>query len=77
VLFVSLENNIETTYTKFLSTVQGVNPYQIEKGLVVPDTNYLRKYKDRFILTDKLFDINEIKREVLKVKPDVVILDYI
>jgi len=77
VLFVSLENNIETTYTKFLSTVQGVNPYQIEKGLVVPDTAYLRKYKDRFILTDKLFDINEIKREVLKVKPDVVILDYI
>lgn len=77
VLFVSLENNIETTYIKLLSTVQWCNPYQIEKGLVKPDTEWLRKYKNNFILTDQLFDINEIKRETLKTKPDVVILDYI
>jgi len=77
VLFVSLENDIESTYTKFLSCVQRTNPYQIEKGIVKPDLKYLRDNKDRFILTDCLFDINEIKREVLKQKPDVVILDYI
>jgi len=77
VLFVSLENSVETTYVKFLSTVQEVNPYQIEKGLVQPNLSFLRDNKDNFILTDKLFELNDIKREVLKVKPDVVILDYI
>lgn len=77
VLFVSLENDIETTYAKLLSSVQGVNNRDIEKGVVLPNTDWLRKYKDKFILTDQLFDLEEIKRETLRVKPDVVILDYI
>lgn len=77
VLFISLENDIETTYSKFLSSVQGVNNRDIEQWKVNPDTDWLRKYKDKFILTDQLFELDEIKREVLKVKPDVVLLDYI
>ncbi len=77
VLFVSLENDIPTTYSKFLSTVQNVNNRCIEKGEVAPDIDWLRKYKDKFFLTDQTFELNEIKREVLRVKPDVVILDYI
>ena len=77
VLFVSLENSIETTYVKLLSTVQGVNPNSIERGVVEPDFDYLDRYTDKFKLTDQTFDLWEIKREVLRVKPDVVILDYI
>lgn len=77
VLFISLENSVETTYIKFLSSIQEVNPNQIEKGEVKPDYDYLRKHKENFILTDCLFDLDDIKREVLKTKPDVVILDYI
>ena len=77
VLFVSLENSIETTYIKFLSTVQECNPNAIEYGQIEPDYNYLKKHKDNFILTDQLFNIWEIKREVIKQKPDVVILDYV
>ena len=77
VLFISLENDIETTYVKFLSSVQNVNNIEIEKGNVKPDIEWLRKYKDKFILTDQLFELGDIKREVMRVKPDVVILDYI
>jgi len=57
VLFISLENDIETTYSKFLSTVQGVNNISIEKGKVKPDVEWLRKYKDKFVLTDQLFEL--------------------
>lgn len=77
VQFVSLENSIEATYTKLLSAKQRVNPYQIEKGLVEPDYEWLRKYKDSFILTDQLFELWEIKRSVIKNRPDVLFLDYI
>lgn len=77
VQFVSLENSIETTYTKLLSAKQRVNPYQIEKGLVEPNYEWLKKYKDSFILTDQLFELSEIKRSVIKNKPDVLFLDYI
>ncbi len=77
VLFVSLENDVPTTLSKLLSAVQETNNRNIEKGTVAPDYDWLRKHKDNFILTDQLFDVDEIKREVLKVKPDVVILDYI
>lgn len=57
VLFVSLENSIETTYVKLLSTVQGVNPNSIERGMVEPDFAYLDKYAHSFKLTDQTFDL--------------------
>lgn len=77
VLFVTLENSIETTLTKFLSSVQEVNPTLIEKWQVKADTEFLRKVQNNLKITDQLFSLNEIKREILKTKPDVVILDYI
>lgn len=77
VLFISLENSVETTLIKLLSSVQEVNPNKINKWEVKADIDYLRTYKDKFFLTDQLFDIWEIKREILKIKPNVVILDYI
>lgn len=77
VLVVSLENDIATTYAKFLSTVQGVNNRDIELGKIKADTDYLRKYKNQLFLTDQLFDLDVIFREIKKVKPDVIFLDYI
>ena len=77
VLFVSLENSIETTYIKMLSSIQKVNSIDLEMWRTPTNIELLEKYRDNFFLTDQLFDINEIKREVLRVKPDVVILDYI
>ena len=77
VLFVSLENDIPTTYAKLLSSVQGVNNRDIEQGKTAPNIEWLRKYKDKLVLTDQLFDLAVIHREIKKVKPDVVILDYI
>jgi hypothetical protein len=76
-MFVSLENSIEATLIKLLSSVQKINPILIEKGTVKPDKEWLRKYSQSFVLTDQLFNIGEIKREILKTQPDVVILDYI
>ena len=75
VLFVSLENNIETTYIKLFSSIEWINPNDIESWKYKPNYNYLRNKK--LAITDQLFDIWEIKREILKEKPDVVILDYI
>ena len=77
VLFISLENSIETTYIKLLASYQKVNPNLLEFGTVEPDYTFLEKYKNQLILTDQLFDFAEIKREVVRTKPDVVILDYI
>ena len=77
VMFVSLENSIESTYMKFLSSVQGINPNDIEQGKASADTDFLRRNSHLFILTDQLFDLWDIKREIVKNKPDVVFLDYI
>lgn len=77
VLFISLENNIETTLSKFLSCVQSVSSKDIETWKIEADYEYLRKIKDNFIICDSLFYLNEIKREILKSKADVIILDYI
>ena len=77
VMFVSLENSIESTTIKLMSSMQWVNPNLISQWLIEPDYSLLEKYKDNFILTDKLFNLSQIKRQVSKIKPDVVILDYI
>ena len=77
VLFISLENTIQTTLVNFLSVKQKVNPRLIEKGVVKAEMDYLKQYKDTFIILDSVNDLNWIKREILKNKPDVVILDYI
>lgn len=77
VLFISLENSIESTYIKFLSSYQKVNPNLLESWAVKADTDYIKRTSKLFYLTDQLFDIGEIKREIVKIKPDVVILDYI
>jgi hypothetical protein len=77
VLFISLENSIQTTYVKLLSAIQWVNSNDIEKWVHRANTDWLKKYNNKFFLTDQLFDMWEIKRDVLRVKPDVVILDYI
>lgn len=77
VMFVSLENTIETTYIKVMSAVQWVNSKLLENWTYPVLYSYLEQYKDKFVLTDQLFDLGQIKREILKVKPDVVILDYI
>jgi hypothetical protein len=76
-LFISLENTIETTYINLLSSLQKTNSRKIERGEIEPNTEWLRRNKEKLILTDQIFDIQEIKREVVKHKPDVVILDYI
>jgi len=77
VMFISLENTIETTYINLLSSLQGVNSRDIENGRVDIDEQWLRDNKDKLIITDQLFNIGDIKREVIKNSPDVVILDYI
>lgn len=77
VLFLSLENDIETTITKFASTVQGQNPRKIEKWDVGFDEKEILKFKNNLKITDQVFNLNELKREILKSRPDVVVLDYI
>jgi hypothetical protein len=37
----------------------------------------MTRYRDKLYITDQIFDLDDIKREVLKVKPDIVLLDYI
>lgn len=77
VFFASLENSIETTIIKLMSSKQEVNPNEIESWAVPLDKEWLLKHRDRLVITDQLFDLWEIKRQVLKEKPDVVFLDYI
>jgi replicative DNA helicase len=77
VMFVSLENAIQTTLINFLSVKQWVNPREIEKGRIEADYNYINKHKHNLKILDKINNLNDIKREILKTRPEVVILDYI
>lgn len=77
VLFVSLENSIETTLINLSATLDRQNSIGVEKWDKSFNKDWFNDNKHLFHLTDQLFDIDEIKREVLKVKPDVVFLDYI
>lgn len=77
VFFASLENSIESTIVKLMSSKQWVNPNDIESWIVPLDKEWLLKYRNKLIITDQLFDLGEIKRNILKEKPDVVFLDYI
>ena len=77
VLFCSLENSIDTTYIKLLSSMQEVNPWDIETWKIMPEVWLLEEYKQNLFITDQMFNWNEITRHIKKVKPDVVFLDYI
>lgn len=77
VMFVSLENSIETTLINISCTIDRTNSNKVEKWEVEFNKKWFEDNKHLFHLTDQLLNIDDIKREVLKVKPDVVILDYI
>lgn len=77
VMFVSLENSIETTLINLSCTIDRANSIEVEKWKKAFNEWWFEKNKHLFHLTDQLLNIDDIKREVLKVKPDVVFLDYI
>lgn len=77
ILFFTLENASETTFENILSSVQEVNPKSIQKWFEIPYIQYLRENTHNLRVAENIFNLSEIKREILKHKPDVVILDYI
>lgn len=77
ILFFSLENSEESTFSNLLSTIQWVNPKSIQKWLVQADIKYLREAKQYFTTIYEVFNLSEMKREILKRKPDIVFVDYI
>ena len=77
ILFVSLENSVESTYIKLMSSVLWNNPTDIEKWVINFDYDWMNKYRDKLYITDQIFDLDDIKREALKIKPDIILLDYI
>ena len=77
VMFVSLENSIDTTYIKLLSSMQGVSPNDIETGKIAAEVDFIKDFRNHLLITDQLFEWGEITREIKRFKPDVVFLDYI
>jgi hypothetical protein len=76
-MFVSLENSIDTTYIKLLSSMQGVSPNDIETGKIAAEVDFIKDFRNHLLITDQLFEWGEITREIKRFKPDVVFLDYI
>jgi len=77
VAFFSLENDREITMIKLLANKQKVQSDDIQSGAIAPNTEYIRNANGKFYLIDWVFDLSEIFWEILKIKPDVVILDYV
>ena len=77
VMFVSLENDIESTYIKLMSNIKKCNPSQIENWNVVISYDWIKENANLLYITDQITDWWDIKREVLKVKPDIVLLDFV
>lgn len=77
VMFVTLENSIETTLSFILSNHQKVPNDDIMSMKVDGDWDYLDKNRDNLCIVQDVFDLNAIFSKVVEFSPDVVILDYI
>ena len=77
VAFFTLENDKNFTVTNLCANYQKVSSYDIEKGAVEVDSDYLSKLQNKFYLIDDCYDLGDIFSKVLSIKPDVVFLDYI
>lgn len=77
VMFVTLENSIETTLSFILSNYQKVQNDDITNMKVEWDWDYLDKNKENLCIVQDVYDLNGIFSKVVEFSPDVVILDYI
>lgn len=76
VVFIELEWQ-ESLYFNFLSTILEKNPRDLEKWKEFADSDFLKKYEWYLFPILDINNLNELKSEIIKIKPDVVILDYI
>jgi len=77
VMFVTLENSIETTLSFILSNHQKVPNDDIMSMKQDWDWDYLDNNKENLCVVQDVFDLNAIFSKVVEFAPDVVILDYI
>lgn len=76
VLFIEMEWQ-DTIYFNLMSTILWVNPRHIENGKVQADNEHILKYENYLHLLIDENNIDKIKAEIIRLKPNVVILDYI
>ncbi len=77
VAFFTLENERVTTLNYLLANLQGENSRKLVRGEAKPDLDLLYPYRDLLSIIDDVNSIESIFTRVEKMKPDVVVLDYI
>jgi archaellum biogenesis ATPase FlaH len=77
IMFVTLENDIQSTLSYIISNHQKVSNDDIMGGKVDWDFDYLNKNKDKLCILQDTFDLNAIFSKIIEFQPNVVILDYI
>ncbi len=76
-MFLTLENEVQTTLGYLMSNHQKNSMNSIMRGDSPPDFDYLSSINERLSIVDNSFYMNDIFSMVMEFKPDVVILDYI
>lgn len=77
VLFLTLENEVETTLGYLMSNHQSQSMDSILRGDVEGDFDYLTKISTNLSIVDSAFYMSDIFSRCMEFSPDVVILDYI
>lgn len=77
VLFLTLENEVQTTLWYLMSNKQRASMDSIMRWSSAPDFDYLVSINDKLSIVDTSFYLSDIFTRVMEFKPDVVILDYI
>lgn len=60
-----------------LAYMQGCNSNALLKGEVKPDIDLIYKYRKQFTIIEHTTHLSDIFAKTMKIKPDVVFLDYI
>lgn len=77
VMFLTLENEVQTTLGYIMSNHQKIWINGIMKGEAIGDFDYLDSIKDSLAIVDSTYYLNDIFSRIIEFKPDIVILDYI
>lgn len=77
IAFFTLENTREETLITLMCNARGINPDALSKWEAEWDWEYLTKLKDRLYIIDSDYELSKIFSRAMKIKPDVVVLDYI
>lgn len=77
VMFLTLENETQTTLGYLMSQYQGYSMDSILKWESTWDFDYLVSIKDKLAIVEDSFYLWDIFSRIMEFKPDVVILDYI